>query len=127
MSDRSGSEFSGFLSGLLVGGLVGAAVALLTAPHSGEETRRIIRDRSIELRDTASESLEAAAADARARADELTKMAKERADEVAKYAKERGEEVTKYAKERTAGLRSQAEDLKARGEAAIEAAKKSPK
>ncbi|MCW5888404.1 MAG: YtxH domain-containing protein, partial [Anaerolineales bacterium] len=50
MSDRSSSEFSGFLSGLLVGGLVGAAVALLTAPHSGEETRRIIRDRSIELR-----------------------------------------------------------------------------
>lgn len=116
MSDRSGSEFSSFLSGLLVGGLVGAAVALLTAPHSGEETRRIIRDRSIELRDQASESLEQAAADARARADELTKMAKERADE-----------VTKYAKERTAGIRSQAEDLKARGEAAIEAAKKSPK
>ncbi|HRN50348.1 MAG TPA: YtxH domain-containing protein [Anaerolineales bacterium] len=116
MSDRSSSEFSGFLSGLLVGGLVGAAVALLTAPHSGEETRRIIRDRSIELRDTASESLEAAAADARARADELTKMAKERA-----------EEVSKYAKDQTAGLRKSAEDLKARGEAAIEAAKKSPK
>lgn len=116
MSDRSGSEFSNFLSGLLVGGLVGAAVALLAAPHSGEETRRILRDRSIELRDQATDSLEAAAADARARADELTKLAKERADE-----------VTKAAKERTAGIRQGAEDLKARGEAALEAAKKAPK
>jgi gas vesicle protein len=116
MSDRGGSEFSSFLSGLLLGGLVGAGVALLMAPQSGEETRKLIREKGIELRDQASESLEQAAAEARTRADELTKMAKERADQ-----------VSKVAKERTAELRERAEDIRARGEAAIEAAKKSPK
>jgi gas vesicle protein len=104
MSDRNGSDFGSFLSGFLMGGLIGAAVALLMAPQSGEETRKLIREKGIELRDQASDSLETAAADARARADELTRMAKER----------------------TAELRGRAEDIRARGEAAIEAAKKSP-
>jgi gas vesicle protein len=45
-----------FFAGFLIGGLVGAAVALLLAPQSGEETRAIIRDKSIELKDKASES-----------------------------------------------------------------------
>lgn len=101
------NEFGTFLTGFIIGGLVGAAVALITAPQSGEQTRTLIRDKSIELKDKASVTAEearvkaeatlaeartkaeATLADARAKADELTKQAKERADEMAK----RGQEV----------------------------------
>ena len=54
MSNDS-NEFGAFLSGLVLGGLVGAAAALLLAPQSGEETRTIIREKSIELKDLAEE------------------------------------------------------------------------
>jgi len=95
MSDRD--EFGAFLVGFIVGGLTGAVAALLFAPQSGEETRALIKDKSIELRDkaqvTAEEALakaEAAAAEARARADELAKEVKVRSQEVIASAKERG-------------------------------------
>ena len=42
-----------FLAGFIVGGLVGAAVALIFAPQSGDETRARLRERGIELRDSA--------------------------------------------------------------------------
>jgi gas vesicle protein len=92
MSDTQ--DLGSFLSGLIIGGLIGAAVALLMAPQSGEETRELIRDKSIELKDRAVETAEearikaeAAAAEARARADELAHEAKVKADEL----KERGQ------------------------------------
>ncbi len=97
-SDRD--EFGAFLVGFIVGGLTGAVVSLLFAPQSGEETRALIRDKSIELRDraadTAEEALaraEAAAAEARTRAEELAKVARARAEEVAKEMRTRGESV----------------------------------
>ena len=57
MSDRD--EFGAFLVGFIVGGLTGAVVALLFAPQSGEETRALIKDKSIELRDKATAEAEA--------------------------------------------------------------------
>ena len=76
-------ELGVFAIGVLVGGLTAAAVALLFAPQSGEETRALIKEKSIELRDqaqqTADEAMaraEAIAADARARADELARQLK---------------------------------------------------
>ena len=81
MSNRD-SDFASFLSGFLVGGLVGAVTALLLAPQSGEETRVLIRDRSVELKDKTLASLEEAAAEARLKADELTKAAQERAEDL---------------------------------------------
>jgi gas vesicle protein len=54
--DRDGGQsILSFLVGLVMGGLIGAAVALLYAPQSGEETREAIRTRSIELREQATE------------------------------------------------------------------------
>ena len=95
MSDRD--EFGAFLVGFVVGGLTGAVVALLFAPQSGEETRALIKDKSIELRDKAQMSAEEAyaraeqlAADARARAEELSKEARARAAELASEVRERG-------------------------------------
>lgn len=112
MSDRNGSDFGAFVSGVLMGGIIGAVAALLMAPQSGEETRKVLREKGIELRDMSNEALEKAAAEARARADELTRMAEEQATEWRKSADElrkRGEETV--------------EDIRARGEAALEAAK----
>ena len=95
MSDRD--EFGAFLVGFIVGGLTGAVVALLFAPQSGEETRALIKDKSIELRDkaqlTAEETYaraEAAAKEARARAEELAHEARVRAEQLAAEVKERG-------------------------------------
>ncbi len=88
MADNDG-EFGAFLAGFVIGGLVGAAVALLLAPYSGEETRKLIQDKSIELKNTTIEQAEAA----RARAEAAAVEARKHADELAKLAKERTEEV----------------------------------
>jgi gas vesicle protein len=95
MSDRD--EFGAFLVGFVVGGLTGAVVALLFAPQSGEETRAIIKDKSIELRDkakmTAEEAYaraEAAAQEAKTRAEELAREARARAEQLAGEVRERG-------------------------------------
>lgn len=103
MSDRD--EFGAFLVGFIVGGLSGAVVALLFAPQSGEETRALIKDKSIELRDraqqTAEEALaraEATAAEARARADELARQLKERGQTVYEDVRERGKSAVEAAR-----------------------------
>ena len=87
MSDRD--DLSSFLLGFIIGGLTGAVVSLLLAPQSGEETRAVIREKAIEIKDRASETVdeayaraEEAAAEARARAEELSQIAKTRADEL---------------------------------------------
>ena len=71
MDERS--DFGAFFAGLIIGGLVGAAMALLMAPQSGEETRIYIRDKGIELKDKASETAEIA----RERAEELAQKSTE--------------------------------------------------
>jgi gas vesicle protein len=107
MSDRD--EFGAFLVGFIVGGLTGAVVSLLFAPQSGEETRALIKDKSIELRDKASVTAEQALAKAEAAAAE----ARARADELAKELKSRGEIA--YA------------DVKSRSKSAIDAVRKPKK
>jgi gas vesicle protein len=66
MAENS-SDLGSFLAGFVIGGLIGAGVALLMAPQSGEETRALIKDKSIELRDRAIETAE----EAQKRAEEL--------------------------------------------------------
>ena len=111
MSDRD--EFGAFLVGFIVGGLSGAVVALLFAPQSGEETRALIKDKSIELRDraqtTAEEALaraEAAAQEARARADELAHQLRERGQEVYADVRERGKSAVEAGKSAVEAARS---------------------
>ncbi len=106
MSERD--EFGAFLVGFIVGGLTGSVVALLFAPQSGEETRAVIRDKSIELRDKAQMSAEeaiaraeAAAAEARARADDLAKQLRERGTEVYGNVRDRGQAVIEDVRDRS--------------------------
>ena len=58
MSDRNESEsgLGAFLAGFIIGGLVGAAVALILAPQSGEETRTQFTERSAEWRNRVNEN-----------------------------------------------------------------------
>lgn len=76
MAEKTGAV--DFFAGFVVGALAGAAAALLLAPQSGEETRTMIRDKSIELGHKAEE----AGAEARRRAEELQVQAKGKAEEV---------------------------------------------
>ena len=69
-----------FLAGFVIGGLIGAGVALLMAPQSGEETRALIADKSIELRDRASET----ATDYQTKAGELASQTAEAYDQQVK-------------------------------------------
>lgn len=48
MSEKS-SDLGAFLAGFVIGGLVGAATALILAPQSGEETRSRIKETSDNL------------------------------------------------------------------------------
>jgi gas vesicle protein len=90
MSDNN-SDFLAFFTGMVIGGLVGAATALLLAPQSGEETRALIKDKSIELKDKAVEygqdmqlRAEKALEDTREQLDVVLEDLRERTDELAK-------------------------------------------
>jgi gas vesicle protein len=69
MSENGGGSF--FL-GFLVGAMAGAAAALLLTPQSGEELRRNIEQKSVELKGEATRLAE----DAKQQAQRLTEEAK---------------------------------------------------
>lgn len=115
MSNSKGSDVGTFFLGFVVGGLVGAAVALLYAPQSGEETRTMMKDKGIELKDQATET----AAQARARAEALAKEAKAKAEEVQK----RGQVLLDEQKTRIGkAVESGKKKVSGRGKAADESA-----
>ncbi len=98
MSDNN--EFGTFFAGLIVGGLVGAAVALLLAPQSGEDTRTVIRDRGIELKDRAVEY----GSDARSKAEKALDDARQRADVALEDLRVRAEDLARTTKEKATTL-----------------------
>ena len=96
-SSDSGGDF---FAGLIIGGIVGAAVALVLAPQTGAETREQLRSASIEFKDRANEAMaearekaEAITADARRRAEEIMVEARAKADEIAVEARKKAEGI----------------------------------
>jgi len=73
----------GVLAGILVGGLAGAVTMLLLAPQSGRDTRRQIREKSIELRDRTSEMIDDTMAQVRTNTNKLTMGVKDYGKEMA--------------------------------------------
>jgi gas vesicle protein len=113
MSDRD--DFGAFLIGFVVGGVAGAVSALLFAPQAGEETRTMIRDKAIELKDQTSETVgeslakaEKAAKDAVVKAEKLLEDAKKKASELA----EKGQVMLEEGKERVAKVAPKAKTTK---------------
>lgn len=92
MAERD--EFGAFMVGFIVGGLTGAVAALLLAPQSGEETRSVIKERAIELKDKASDTFE----DVYAEAEAAALAAQHRLEELAAIAKKRAEEIQRRGK-----------------------------
>jgi gas vesicle protein len=65
-----------FVSGLVLGAIIGAGVAILTAPQSGRRTRRHIRRTAGDIRSTATDRWEDLADDLKGRVDDAVKGAK---------------------------------------------------
>lgn len=55
--EQMGNGAKHVLTGILVGGLIGATAMLFFAPRSGEEMRAEVRDKATELRDRTAESV----------------------------------------------------------------------
>ena len=72
------SQVVGFVSGLLLGAVIGAGVALLAAPDSGRRTRRRLTKAASGMRDGASDKW-----------DELTEDVKDKVDVALKGARKR--------------------------------------
>lgn len=75
-------------STFILGAALGAGIALLYAPMSGEQARNMIRQRSMEARDTATAKLE----EAQYKADVLSKQAKRTASELKEVGRQTLEE-----------------------------------
>ncbi len=67
-----------FLSGLVLGAVIGAGVALLTSPQPGRKTRRRIRKVATRARGTATDRLDDLAVELKGKVDEAVSAARSR-------------------------------------------------
>lgn len=67
------------LTGILVGGVIGATAMLFLAPRSGQEMRAGVRDKALELRDRTTDTVKDKVSAVRSKADEITGGVKGRA------------------------------------------------
>lgn len=102
----------GFVAGFLLGGIAGAALALLLAPRTGDENAGTLRERTIELRLKAEE----AAAKAREEADELLARGKVMFDEQKVRVQDAMEEGKEAAAQKRSELLSRYRTAKQTGE-----------
>jgi len=58
MDDRGSSGI--FLSGLLIGAIVGVAIGMIFAPQSGKETRELVREKVSTAKEKADELIQKA-------------------------------------------------------------------
>jgi len=82
---RKGSIIPGFL----IGGLIGATVALLTAPQSGDKTRAELRQRTTELRSQAMDTVNLK----RMQAEEAISSARQKVTEASRSARLRAADI----------------------------------
>lgn len=67
-----------FLSGLILGAVIGAGVALLTTPQPGRKTRRRLRKAARRVRGTATDRLDDIAGELKGKVDEAVELARGR-------------------------------------------------
>lgn len=112
MNDNNGG-FGTFLGGFLMGGFVGAIIALLYAPRSGEVTREQLRSGGMILRDSAEqttdeflEALRATTKDLKSRTDELRVQSQAALDEAQKQWTQASKEIKQVASETVEELKA---------------------
>lgn len=105
VSDNKNKSSKSFIMGAIVGGVVGAVTALLLAPKSGKEMREdlnaqatVLKERSLQLKDTAVE-----------RGSEWISVAKEKSTELAKTVNKQSQQVVEKVKDLTQQIRSNSE------------------
>jgi gas vesicle protein len=77
------------LTGIVVGGLIGATAMLLLSPRSGEEIRAEIKDKAVDLRDRTTETVKDTVSQVVSRAGDLKGGLKGRSQDF----KKRGQDV----------------------------------
>jgi gas vesicle protein len=97
--NNENSDFGAFLAGFIIGGLVGAAAAIILAPQSGEETRSMLMNQGSELRHAGSERLH----DYRETASHAVSDARQRAAQAASQVQEQARIVLDEGKARLSG------------------------
>ena len=124
MREREESSANTKLTYLLIGGGIGAIIALLFAPKSGQELREDIADVTKKGIEKGKES----AAQIQEKAGEYYEVTRERANELYSTAHDRAEELYHTAQEKAEGFADLAKETAARStnpfSAAIEAGKK---
>jgi len=79
LGDRDGGDTKGLALGIFIGALLGAGAALLLAPASGDETRRVIRRNARRLSERGSNALGHVAEDAERAARQLARRGRKAA------------------------------------------------
>ncbi len=117
MSDNN-SELGAFLAGFVIGGLVGAATALILAPQSGSDTRSQITNRSQSLRSSGEDQMhsmrDAASSlttDYRGRAGQFASSVRERTQDGSGNLQQQARVVLDSGKEKADKMRQQIDHL----------------
>lgn len=100
------NDLGAFLAGFVIGGLVGAATALILAPQSGEETRTQLLNQSLALREAGETSMRQYREMAETYAHEFI----DRAEEVGDQVQEQARIVLDSGKERVAQVKGQVDN-----------------
>jgi gas vesicle protein len=80
--EQMGNGAKHILTGILVGGLIGATAMLFLAPRSGEEMRAEVRDKAMDLRDRTAESVKDKVSQVKSKAGSLTGSVKGQAQDI---------------------------------------------
>jgi gas vesicle protein len=77
--EKQKSQLGSFVKGILFGSILAAGIALFTAPRSGVETRRLLREKGEQLQHNAADTIEKA----REQVDTLISDTRQRVDKIA--------------------------------------------
>jgi gas vesicle protein len=91
---RSETRILSIAAALALGALVGAGAALLMAPQSGQETRDMLRSKSMEIKDNAAKRVD----DTRSRAGQAIEQLSQNTRERASSIRDRGEKMLRRSK-----------------------------
>lgn len=106
MSEENTSSIGSFFKGMIVGGFIGAGLALLYAPKTGKELREELKEKSSDLRSEAEKLYEEAKdissdllVDGLKKAEQLKKEAEEKYEQAKKKIEDLLDDSKKFASE----------------------------